>query len=85
MRPGSQIRVSAASTWQKKNCWLSNSSGLFEYSSRRFPTPVTPGYRHHATHERVPILSTKVISMNTPGSSNILKSGEVTTYPAGRP
>ena len=39
----SQISVSIASSWQKKNRRLSNSSGFVQCSRRRFVMPVTPG------------------------------------------
>ena len=40
----SQMSVSAASSWQKKNRRLSCSSGSVQYSSRRLVMEVTPGY-----------------------------------------
>ncbi len=39
----SQIRVSTASSWQKKNRRVSNSSGLVQCSRRRLVMPVMPG------------------------------------------
>ena len=39
----SQISVSAASNWQKKNRRFPNSSGSLQYSSSRLVTLVTPG------------------------------------------
>ena len=81
----SQISVSTASSWQKKNRRLSNSSGFVQCSSRRFVIPVTPGYpasRHALIRGRIRL--TSGISTNTPGSSNALESLDATTYPAGR-
>ena len=81
----SQIRVSAASSWQKKNCRLANSSGSFQYVSNLFVIPVTPGYpasRHVLTRDRIWL--TSGISMNSPGSSNAFESPDATTYPADR-
>ena len=52
----SQIKVSTASNWQKNNRRSSTPSRLFQCSSRRRVTPVTPGYpalRQAATRGRM--------------------------------
>ena len=40
----SQMSVSTASIWQKKNRRFSNSSGSVQCANSRFVMPVTPGY-----------------------------------------
>ena len=64
---------------------VSNSSGSFQYRSRRRVTAVAPGQpasRHALTRGRMAL--TRGISTKAPGSSKARESSEVTTYPAGR-
>ena len=75
----SQISVSAASIWQKKNRRASNSSGFVQCSNSRFVIPETPGCpasRHARTRGRMRL--TNGISTNTPGSSNALEPSDAT-------
>ena len=74
----SQMSVSMASIWQKKN--LSGlCSGSRQWSRRRLVMPVTPGYpasRQILTRER--IWFTRGSSMKTPGSSKEREASEAT-------
>jgi hypothetical protein len=81
----SQMSVSTASSWQKKNRRRSNSSGSRQCASSRLVMLVTPGYpasRQALTRGRIRL--TKGISTKMPGSSNDFDPGVATTYPAGR-
>src|SRR5579864_4028046 len=63
----SQIRVSTASSWQKKNRRVSNSSGFRQCSSRRLVIPLTPGISRFAPrlHARADFVDQRNLNENT--------------------
>jgi hypothetical protein len=76
----SQISVSTASSWQKKNRRSCQFSGSRQCWRSRWVVPVAPGYpasRHAFTRGRMRLTSGS--STNTPGSSKDLEPGVATT------